>query len=249
MSFNIFSGRIPHGIILESSDLKKAYDEAIKAVAKLFCSVKNENSCGKCSSCIKLKKGIHPDLKTVSPLSNSKTIKVEQIRLIRQDAYIIPNESDYKVYIFSPAEALTVQAQNAFIKILEEPPKNVVFILICKSTELLLDTVLSRCEVFRLKDGEVSGGEIEEKSQEILDLSFAGKKIEALKILAQMPADRESFKTLICMIMRGIMGKIKDSELPADEGIKKIEKLRVISDFLERNVNLNLIVSCLSAEL
>ncbi len=98
--------------------------------------------CGKCSVCRKVTENNHPDCITVADPEH-KTVAVKLVRQAREDMYILPNESDYKIYLF-PQE-LGIEGQNALLKILEEPPSYGVFILLSSNPEQLLPTVRSRC--------------------------------------------------------------------------------------------------------
>ncbi|MBQ3817247.1 MAG: hypothetical protein II802_03115, partial [Clostridia bacterium] len=94
--------------------------------------------------------GSHPDVLSVCAQEGKKNISVAQIRELRADAYVKPHMADGKVYIISGADSMNEQAQNAFLKILEEPPAGVVFILLVESKAVLLDTIISRCVSFSL---------------------------------------------------------------------------------------------------
>ena len=243
----------PHAIILESFNAEKANEEALKIAKSMLCLSGEKKPCGQCGSCVKVAKGFHPDLKIISLEKNAKSIKIEEIRNVRQDAYILPNEGVYKVYVFTPAEALTVQAQNAFIKILEEPPKNVVFILVCKSSDLLLSTVLSRCEIFNLNESEdeTFDFELENKCSEVLNLSFAGKPSEVLKILASLPSDRVFLKNFVLCLMKGLIGLVRNpqSEVTLERVDKMLDDLKFCFELINKNVNVNLIISMVSMAL
>lgn len=119
--------------------------------AALTCVGENA-PCGKCPECIQAKARTTPDITHVTLIKDRKTIGVEQIRDIVNDAYIKPFESPRKVYIIHHGDALTEQAQNAFLKILEEPPSYVVFIIIATSSAPLLQTVLSRAVLIRFSE-------------------------------------------------------------------------------------------------
>lgn len=105
--------------------------------------------CGICGSCRKAMAGIHPDIITVDT-PDRKTVPVERIRALQADAYIRPNEGRRKVYLFPRAQALTESAQNALLKLIEEPPPYGVFLLLTDNPEKLLPTVRSRCQLLRL---------------------------------------------------------------------------------------------------
>ena len=104
--------------------------------------------CGVCGPCRKLREGNHPDFITVEDPEH-KNVAVRIVRQFREDVFIRPNESDYKIYLF-PQE-LGVEGQNALLKILEEPPKYGIFLLLTDNPEKLLPTVRSRCTELKLQ--------------------------------------------------------------------------------------------------
>jgi len=120
--------------------------------------------CGECAQCTRIARGIHADVVTVTipPPEDGvqhKDISVEQVREIEQAVALAPFEGRTRVAIIDPADAMSTGAQNAFLKTLEEPPPNAVFVLIANREDALLPTVRSRC---RLVDfGLVAAGEIE----------------------------------------------------------------------------------------
>jgi DNA polymerase-3 subunit delta' len=79
------------------------------------------------------------------------SIKIKQIRDVISEVHKKPFESGFKVVIFEEAEKMTVDAQDAFLKTLEEPPANTVFMLLAENQHTLLQTVLSRCQVFPVR--------------------------------------------------------------------------------------------------
>lgn len=87
-----------------------------------------------------------PDYIEIKPDGNS--IKIAQIRKIQSDILVKPYKS-YKIYVFDEAQKMTVEAQNALLKTLEEPPKYAIIILITNNKEALLDTIKSRCEIIK----------------------------------------------------------------------------------------------------
>lgn len=105
--------------------------------------------CGECIHCRKVLEGNHPDFITMDD-PEKKTVSVELVRQARSDIYIRPNEADYKIYLFPRAQDMGLPAQNALLKVLEEPPKAGVFILLTDNPEKLLPTVRSRCTELKL---------------------------------------------------------------------------------------------------
>lgn len=110
-----------------------------------------EGGCNVCENCKYFLAGTHPDYTELGTDSESKNIKVDEIRTsIIEDEIIAPHASRYKVYLIN-ADLLNIEGQNALLKSIEEPPKNVVFILTASDKLKLLPTVLSRCEEFKVE--------------------------------------------------------------------------------------------------
>lgn len=103
-----------------------------------------DRPCGTCGPCRKMHSGNHPDYITVDD-PEKKTVSVDLIRQARGDMFIRPNESEHKIYVIPRAQDMGVAAQNALLKILEEPPEYGVFLLLTDNPEKLLPTVRSRC--------------------------------------------------------------------------------------------------------
>ena len=105
--------------------------------------------CGACSECRRVQAGIHPDVTVVD--SDKQTIPVETVRRMQADAWILPNQGLRKVYRLPRADALGEAAQNALLKLVEEPPSYAVFLLESCNPALLLPTVRSRATELRME--------------------------------------------------------------------------------------------------
>ena len=103
-----------------------------------------QKPCFSCPACRKVMADTHPDVITVDD-PEKKTVSVDLIRKAREDMFIRPNEAEKKIYIFPRAQDMRVEAQNALLKVLEEPPAYGVFLLLTDNEEKLLATVRSRC--------------------------------------------------------------------------------------------------------
>lgn len=145
-------GRIPHAILIDGPDGcgKKTLARIIAAAA--VCEKDGEKPCGECRQCKNTLLGIHPDIKLYEGEGDTNTIKIDVIRDIRLDAYVLPNDSARKVFIIANAENMTEMAQNALLKVLEEPPTSVMFILTCDSRVHLLETVRSRTQCITVNE-------------------------------------------------------------------------------------------------
>lgn len=118
-----------------------------RTVAKVFASAVNcaDGGCGRCETCLKIDHESHPDVRMIEPAGNF--IVIDQVRdEISRPAHLSPVEGAFKVFIVSEADAMTHQAANAFLKLLEEPPSRVVIILLATNLEAMLPTVISRCQ-------------------------------------------------------------------------------------------------------
>ena len=118
-----------------------------------------DRPCGRCVPCKKVFGGIHPDVAVISGPGEGKPITVDQVRQLRADAYIRPNEGERKIYLLEHADEMNQSAQNAMLKLLEEGPAYAAFLLLAENSGGLLQTVRSRCEELALTP--VAPGEAE----------------------------------------------------------------------------------------
>ena len=103
-------------------------------------------NCGACDACRRIMRRKHPDVRWFSP-EGAGGYLVDQIRDIVADAAFAPIQARRKVYILDRVDLLGVQAANAFLKTLEEPPEGVVMVLLGRTRESVLPTIVSRCQV------------------------------------------------------------------------------------------------------
>lgn len=117
----------------------------------LQCERKGIDPCQECHSCIQTRNKNQPDIIWVSH-EKPNSIGVEDIRSqVNGDMQIKPYSSPYKIYIINEADKMTVQAQNALLKTIEEPPEYGIILLLSENANRLLPTILSRCVVLNLK--------------------------------------------------------------------------------------------------
>lgn len=107
--------------------------------------------CGTCRSCRRIMEGNYTDVKLLGRAEGRATIGVEDIRRFREDMFLSATESDHKVYIIEDFDTATPAAQNALLKVLEEPPPDVVILLLADGTEKILTTIRSRVQLLRLE--------------------------------------------------------------------------------------------------
>ncbi|SJZ75940.1 DNA polymerase-3 subunit delta' [Selenihalanaerobacter shriftii] len=122
---------------------------AFQFAKAINCKELDIDACEECLSCRKFNSGNHPDIIKISPDGNS--IKIDQIRHFQQQTSYKPYESDWKIYIIKEAEKMNLQAANSLLRTLEEPPEYIILILLAPKEELLLPTIISRCQVIKFK--------------------------------------------------------------------------------------------------
>ena len=142
-------GHISHFYLISGPEGSGKHTLA-KLLAQAILCKGEQKPCGRCLACKKVLDGNHPDFITVDD-PEKKTVTVDLIREARADMYIIPNESDHKIYLFPRAQDMGLPGQNALLKVLEEPPKYGVFLLLTDNPDKLLPTVRSRCTELSLR--------------------------------------------------------------------------------------------------
>lgn len=108
-------------------------------------------ACDQCRSCRKIDAETHPDILCISPEKGKKIISISQIRDMGLTLSARPNEAAFRMVLILSADRMNPQAQNALLKMLEEPPEKTFFILIADKISLLLPTIISRCRKIRFK--------------------------------------------------------------------------------------------------
>ncbi len=139
--------RLPHAYIIAGKSGSGKKTIALEIAAALACLDRENFPCGRCESCEKILGGFSPDVLFIRKDPEKKEFTINLIREIKDSIYIAPNELEKRVYIIENAETMNINAQNAFLKILEEPPPYVVFLLLCADTESLLETIKSRAPI------------------------------------------------------------------------------------------------------
>lgn len=145
--------RIPHAILIEG-DYGNGKHTLAKFISKAI--VCGGNPCDSCNNCHLADINSHPDITIIAPHDGKKSITVDQIRTVREEAIIKPHQAEKRVFVIDGADTMNPQSQNALLKVLEEPPKTVMFILIAESKTALLDTIISRCVTLSLTSPEFS---------------------------------------------------------------------------------------------
>lgn len=107
--------------------------------------------CGRCPSCQKIERSAHPDVRVVVGEGAGGSILIDQIRQLQREAILSPYEGRRRVFILRRIDSITIEAANALLKTLEEPPPHVTLILTAVDADLLPSTVVSRCQRLDLR--------------------------------------------------------------------------------------------------
>ncbi len=143
--------KISHAYILngEKGTGKKLVTRAI--VKALQCESGKADACNKCRSCLQADSGNQPDIIWLRH-EKQNVITVDEVRSqMNQDIMLKPYSSKYKIYVIPDAQMLNVQAQNALLKTIEEPPEYAIIFLLTDNVDKLLPTIISRCVVLNMK--------------------------------------------------------------------------------------------------
>ena len=246
---NFGAGRLSHAYIVGGG---LADTLAMAAV----CSAEGSaRPCLACAHCRKASRHIHPDITIVDILPDKREIVVDQIRELKKDVIVVPNEAEKKAYVINNASLMNLNAQNAFLQILEEPPKHAVFILNTESPAALLPTVRSRCIELssRLEAqsddsaaGEMAAGffsALEQGGAQFARFAFRLEKLE-----------REMFAKFLGSAQEQAAARLRDARadgfgIPC-ETIARSERLFVrANDMLDMNVSVGHIAGMIFAAL
>lgn len=261
------SGKVPHAILITGSDEEKraAISELIACFA--VCTGSEGRPCLTCAGCSKVKKGIHPDIKRETGTGAARSLHIDAIRSIREDAYVIPNEAEYKVYLIDGADKMTVQAQNALLKILEEPPRSVLFVLTAQSSLSLLETIRSRVTVFMINEETVDLKQEKEKElcQKIAAAICQSTEFELLAACSPFIKDRTLFRSVTELLFQQFRDallftlgaleetseetKLLSEQLTKKALLKLTEEMTEIRKMIDQNANLTLLSTCFCAKM
>jgi DNA polymerase-3 subunit delta' len=122
---------------------------ALHLAQTLNCLDSQVRPCGRCSSCRKVQRGVHPDVRVLDEAASS--IKIEHIRELQREMALSPFEGRWRVSVLCDFQRATPEAANCLLKTLEEPPPKAVIVLTAVEAQALLPTIISRCQVFQLR--------------------------------------------------------------------------------------------------
>ena len=208
--------------------------------AALVCAAPEERRpCLACAACRKAAGGIHPDIVRIG--EDGKEIPVSQVRALRSDAYIRPNEGRRKVYIFPDCGLLTEQDQNVLLKIVEEGPPYAAFLFCAENPAAVLQTLRSRC--VELRPGAAAGGTdgaLSESAERLCRCLGSKKRGSAAELAARLEKKRTTREDLSAFLEE--CQEAFSAALLLLYGQPPGENLRESASFLAKNLTKSQIV-------
>ena len=237
------------------------YEAACALAQAMLCSAPDvsRRPCGVCRDCQKVRRGIHPDVISVVRLTDDKgrlkrEIYVDQIRDVVADAVVMPNEAERKVYIIRDADTMNAAAQNALLKVLEEPPRFVSFILIAASPAPLLETLRSRCvTLYRYGEDTPAPPQAREKAERFLSYAASGAKVSLLSFANEngdlSNGEMAEFVTAAQMLLTDMLcGRLPDLRMPRGRMMRLVSLLQTAEEYLRFNVGTKHVLGLLAVE-
>lgn len=241
-------GPLSHAYILTGGAASARAEAALYLAAAALCRAGGGAPCGRCADCRKLLSGVHPDLHWTRRAGDARQIQVEQIRELRGAVYILPNEAEKSVFAVEDAQFMNPNAQNALLKVFEEPPAHALILLLADNAGALLQTLRSRAVTLRLQEpGEEAAAPAQAAA--LVSLLRGGDRAGAAALcLKQDKLEREALGQLLSALRRETLADIKTGTgmdvRRAGDFLRLLDKL---SNYMEYNVGAGHIAGALAA--
>lgn len=233
--------RIPNSLLFSGPEGVGKREVALVLAKAMNCLTNKDDACETCASCRTIEKGNFPDVMVISPEKN--ILKIEQMREMKQTAYLKPMVGRKRVFVIDQAEKMNEEAANSVLKILEEPPAFTHIVLITHNPYLILPTIRSRCQ--DLTFSQISKQDIEEVMVErgldeekarIISLLVRGNLKQAINLdWDEVQPLREKAWQLfdVALKRKGISPFVKDYAFRRRESIETefVQVLEILSSF------------------
>ncbi|MFH1820445.1 MAG: DNA polymerase III subunit [Candidatus Nealsonbacteria bacterium] len=238
-------GKIPHALLFYGQDLVGEKKMAIEFIKLLNCEAKTgEKPCSQCRACHDIEKEVHPDFFLIKPLPEEKEIKISQIRNLNNSLSLKSYSAPYKAIVVEQAHCLNTEAQSAFLKLLEEPKGNTIFILISRYPEMLLATILSRVERLRFYESSSKNKKTEDQKKAIAEIikvsqQALAERFNYAKEVSESNSDlKEVLDVWLNYFREDLLTAVNDNSKDLSK-LKKILKTIQATDFLISTTNVS----------
>lgn len=219
-------GKLSHAYLIAGEERKQLAD----FLAQAYVCTGGEKPCGVCAGCRKALAGIHPDI--IRYGTDGVALKVDEVRALRSDAYIRPNEAPRKVYVVENAETMNHSGQNVLLKLLEEGPAYGAFLFLAPNPEELLPTLRSRCEcVWASGEGPVEAEEHPQAAR-LEALILEGDPMALAELAVELEKlDREGFAQLLDDLRQRLRRWLPEKASRLLPLLDRLDKLRASCQF------------------
>lgn len=219
-------GKLSHAYLIAGEDRKALAD----LLAQAYVCTGERKPCGLCAGCRKALGGIHPDITRVG--SDGEALKVDEIRALRADAYIRPNEAPRKVYVVENAETMNASGQNVLLKLLEEGPAYGAFLFLAPNPEELLPTLRSRCERVWASGSPPVEAEEHPQAAPLEAMILAGDRLALAELAVELEkSDREGFAKLLDDLRQRLRKRLPQDAARLLPLMERLDELRASCQF------------------
>jgi DNA polymerase-3 subunit delta' len=240
--------RSPQALLLSGAQGIGKEELAGYLASILLCIDTDDKPCGHCTACQRLVRGVHANMLRLALTPREKSIKIDQLRKLLEVLALNPLQAGRRVVMILDIDTMTVQAQNALLKSLEEPDEGTYFMLSTKNEQAVLPTIMSRCRLMRLLpwpdekmlDYLRSEGIAEERARELTSLS-RGLPGMALQL------DRDTQYWAIRQLLDESLFNVKTlTDIPdASAALKETRDMAdLVLDLVEQRAQLSLMIAC-----
>ncbi len=252
------ANKLPHAWLFTGAMAGVKLDAAKEFSKWLLCINKQQFACGVCKSCHLFAAQTHPDFCEITKQPDKSSILIDDVRILPNFTVGKPQFADHKIVLLHPADAMQKQAANSILKNLEDPAGNTIFILLAKQQQLLLKTIISRCQVlnFNATSNEpvVNNSDIAKMTTDLTQL-WIYKSVTVVQIVEQWIKQWPNevlywFELVLADLIRfkytrentestGVIASL-DSVLAANRLWNMLERLRQARQWYGSNHNPNL---------
>jgi DNA polymerase III delta' subunit len=219
-------GSLSHAYIVSGSENCGKKEFVTQFLQYLFCTEK-KRGCGKCITCLNVAKNQFPDLLEIKRKEDKEEIEIAQVKKVQEFLLYTPYYGKYKVVVVDEADKMNHEAQNCFLKTLEEPNGSALIFLLASKPELLLETIRSRCQQVALFAGKEKGAQDFATISALAKATFA-EKFKAAKDSENPKLILDELEKYLRHLLMAKIGVEKSSENLEAYSVKQL------ADALER---------------